>query len=45
MEENFFKENFLDSCLVLLNIALSFDDQLYLAYWVKGRYYEAKWTA
>ena len=39
-EEDFFKKDFLDSSLVLLNIALSFDDKLDLAYWIKGRYYE-----
>jgi TolB-like protein/Tfp pilus assembly protein PilF len=38
-EEDFFKQNFLDSCLVLLNIALSYDNQLDDAYFVKGRYY------
>ena len=38
-EEHFFKENFLDSCLILLNVALSFDDQLDEAYFVRGQYY------
>ncbi len=37
--ESYFKENYLDSCLVLANIALSFDDQLDEAYYLKGRYY------
>ena len=31
--ETYFKENFLDSCLVLANKALSFDDQLDEAYY------------
>ncbi len=35
----FFKENFLDSCLVLVNIALSIDDKLDEAYYIKGEYY------
>jgi tetratricopeptide (TPR) repeat protein len=39
--ETFFKENFLDSSLVLINIALSFDDQLEEAYYLKGLYYDA----
>jgi TolB-like protein len=39
--ETYFKENFMDSCLVLVNIALSFDDQLEEAYYIKGRYYYA----
>jgi TolB-like protein/Tfp pilus assembly protein PilF len=37
--ETYLKENFMDSCLVLANIALSFDDQLDEAYYLKGRYY------
>jgi TolB-like protein len=40
--ETYFKENFLDSCLVLANIALSYDDQLDEAYYLKGRYYYEK---
>jgi TolB-like protein len=40
--ESYFKENFLDSCLALANIALSFDDQLDEAYYLKGRYYYAR---
>jgi tetratricopeptide (TPR) repeat protein len=40
--ETFFKENFLDSCLVLVNIALSLDDRLEEAYYLKGRYYYEK---
>ena len=36
----FFKENFLDSCLVLVNIALKIDNQLDEAFYIKGRYYE-----
>jgi TolB-like protein len=39
--EAYFKENFLDSCLVLVNIALSFDDQLDEAFYIKGLYYYA----
>jgi TolB-like protein/AraC-like DNA-binding protein len=35
----YFKENFLDSCLVLANIALSFDGQLEEAYHIIGRCY------
>ena len=38
--EGYFSESFLDSCLVLINIALSFDDQLDEAYFLKGRYYQ-----
>jgi TolB-like protein len=37
--ETYFKETFLDSCLVLANLALSFDDLLDEAYYLKGRYY------
>ena len=40
-EEDFLKENFLDSCLVLANIALSYNDQLDEAFYIKGRYYQA----
>jgi TolB-like protein/Tfp pilus assembly protein PilF len=39
-EEDFLKKNFLDSSLVLLNIALSFDNKLDLAYLIKGMYYQ-----
>jgi len=35
-----FKENFLDSMLVLVNQALSIDDQLDEAYYLKGLYYD-----
>jgi len=38
----FFKEDFLDSCLVLVNIALSIDDKLDEAYYLKGQYYRQK---
>jgi TolB-like protein/lipoprotein NlpI len=38
--ESYFKENFMDSCVVLANIALSFDEQLDEAYFIKGRCYE-----
>jgi TolB-like protein len=37
--ETFYKQNFLDSCLVLANIALSYDDHLDEAYYIKGEYY------
>ena len=40
--ETFFKENFLDSCLVLIDIALSLDDRLEEAYYLKGIYYYEK---
>jgi tetratricopeptide (TPR) repeat protein len=36
--ETFLTENFLDSMLILANIALSYDDKLSDAYIVKGRY-------
>ena len=35
----FFKENFLDSCLILADKALSIDDKLDEAYYIKGQYY------
>ncbi len=35
----FFSENFMDSLLILADIALSFDKQLAEAYWVKSAYY------
>jgi len=38
--ETYFNENFLDSVLILADIALSFDDQLSDAYVVKGWYYQ-----
>ena len=38
--EGYFSESFLDSCLVLINTALSFDDQLDEAYFLKGKYYQ-----
>ena len=37
--ENYFKQTFLDTCLVLVNKALSLDDQLDEAYYLKGMYY------
>ncbi len=37
--KTFFSEEFLDSVLILTNIALSYDDQLSEAYTIKGRYY------
>jgi tetratricopeptide (TPR) repeat protein len=36
---NYFKEGFLDSCRILADTALSFDDQLDEAYYLKGEYY------
>ena len=38
---DYFKENFLDSCLILLNKALSIDNQLDEAYYYKAMYYYA----
>jgi TolB-like protein len=35
----YFSENFLDSVLILANTALSFDDQLPDAYYIRGMYY------
>jgi tetratricopeptide (TPR) repeat protein len=43
--EDFFKENLLDSCLVLANIALKHDDQLDEAYYIKGAYYQVNGNA
>ncbi|MBA7522906.1 hypothetical protein ES705_15026 [subsurface metagenome] len=40
--ETYFSENFVDSVLILTDIALSFDDQLAEAYTVKGNYYSEK---
>jgi len=37
----YFTENFLDSCLVLADMALTIDDKLEDAYYLKGYYYEA----
>ena len=37
--ETYFTENYLDSILILCNIALSYDDQLADAHTLKGRYY------
>ena len=39
--KTFFSEEFLDSVLILTNIALSYDDQLSEAYTIKGRYYRS----
>jgi TolB-like protein len=36
---NYFKEGFLDSCRILADTALSYDDQLDEAYYLKGEYY------
>jgi tetratricopeptide (TPR) repeat protein len=40
--DTYFSENFLDSVLILADIALSYDDQLAEAYTVKGEYYTVK---
>lgn len=40
--ETYFKENYLDSCLNLAQKALSYDDQLDEAYFIKGEYYRVK---
>ena len=40
--ETFLSENFLDSVLILVNKALSIDDQLAEAYTIKGNYYFEK---
>ncbi|MCX6254258.1 MAG: hypothetical protein NTV31_07245, partial [Bacteroidia bacterium] len=40
--KEYFSQNFLDSALLLANIALSFDDQLAEAYYVRGGYYVQK---
>ncbi|MDP4222372.1 MAG: helix-turn-helix domain-containing protein [Bacteroidota bacterium] len=37
--QTFFDENFLDSCLLLANYALSIDNKLDEAYYIKGEYY------
>jgi TolB-like protein len=37
--ETYFSENFLDSVLILADIALSYNDQLEEAYYVRGEYY------
>jgi TolB-like protein/Tfp pilus assembly protein PilF len=37
--ETYFKKNYLDSCLSLVNKALIFDNQLDEAYYIKGQYY------
>jgi TolB-like protein len=39
-EEKYFSENYMDSVLVLCDIALSFDNQLAEAYTIRGRYYD-----
>ncbi|MFC2126148.1 tetratricopeptide repeat protein [Bacteroidota bacterium] len=38
--DEYFEEDFLDSALVLANVALSYDDQLEEAYNVRGKYYQ-----
>ncbi len=42
--KDFFSENYLDSVLILANLALSHDDELAEAHFVKGAYYEANGT-
>ena len=37
--ETYFEKNYLDSCLILAEKALSYDDQLDEAYFIKGEYY------
>ncbi len=37
--EDYFREGFLDSCLILANTAISFDDDVAEAYYWKGFYY------
>lgn len=39
---NYLDENYLDSVLILANKALSFDDKLDEAYYVRGRYYASQ---
>jgi len=43
--ETFFTEQFLDSVLILADIALSYDDQLAEAYTIRGNYYRSKGLA
>jgi TolB-like protein/AraC-like DNA-binding protein/Tfp pilus assembly protein PilF len=40
--ETYFEKNYLDSCLILAEKALSYDDQLDEAYFIKGEYYRVK---
>jgi TolB-like protein len=40
--DTYFSENFLDSVLILADIAISYDNQLAEAYTVKGEYYRLK---
>jgi len=42
LSDTYFEGEFLDSILILADIALSFDDQLAEAYTVKGYYYHAR---
>jgi TolB-like protein len=42
VNENILEKNYLDSSLVLANMALSLDDQIDEAYFVKGLYYQLK---
>jgi tetratricopeptide (TPR) repeat protein len=39
---SYYKENFLDSCLILSNQAIEYDKQLDEAYYIKGQYYRQK---
>jgi TolB-like protein len=40
--KEYFSKNFLDSALILANKALSYDNQLYDAYYIRGKYYGGK---
>ena len=40
--DTYFKEDFLDSSLILANIALSYDNQLEEGYRIKGKYFQDK---
>jgi TolB-like protein len=40
--KSFYEENFLDSCKILADKALSFDDQLEEAFYTRGLYYEER---
>jgi len=40
--DEYLSENFMDSVLILSNIALSYDDKLSEAYFAKGEYFDAK---
>jgi TolB-like protein len=40
--KSFYKKNFLDSCIMLADKALSFDDQIEEAFYTKGLYFEER---